>query len=196
MAAVAGARMRSSSVGLPRRGIHAYEERYPEMCKKSERIRFEERLKTLGNLVEEISEVDEEPAEVSDCSTSSLSLEGRSPYVLPVEDRIWHNMPRYQNSLIAQQLVCSNTVRRSVNGRGRLQRGFSEPILRQKRLQFSHGERRSTGSFDPFTVDLLNLPPIPETVPLQICSEKAPKFEEDGTDYDDSSECLVFSSSS
>ena len=59
-----------------------------------------------------------------------------------------------------------------------------------------HGERRLGGSFDHLTMDFFHLPPIPEAVPLQFCKPKSPKFEEDETDYDDSSECSDFNSPS
>lgn len=201
MTAMAEARIQSRSVGVPRPagvGVRCgYEEHYPETNVKTERERFEERWKTLSNLFEEISEADEESAGTSNCSSSSLSLEGRSPYALPVEDRSWYYTPRHQTSFAVHPLVSPKFVRRSFNTPAPLQRGFSEPVIRRKKSPMQLGERRSGGSFEQLTSDFLNLPPIPESVPLRLFSEKKSKFEEDEeTDYDDSSECSDFNSSS
>lgn len=50
----------TDAVALPPRRLHAYEEHYPQKYKRVGHGRFEERFKILGDLVEEISEVDEE----------------------------------------------------------------------------------------------------------------------------------------
>ncbi|VDD97740.1 unnamed protein product [Enterobius vermicularis] len=188
----------TDAVALPPRRLHAYEEHYPQKYKRVGHGRFEERFKILGDLVEEISEVDEESSELNSCSSSSANFEDRSPYAIPLEDRIWYRTPRSPtSSFVVHHFVNSSFTRRFVKSHARIERGFNESTMfNRKRSSFLHGERRLGGSFDHLTMDFFHLPPIPEAVPLQFCKPKSPKFEEDETDYDDSSECSDFNSPS
>lgn len=60
MSTLTEASVQSSTVTLYRRSTRTYEEHYPVTCRKAERGRFEERLKMLGSLTEEITEAEEE----------------------------------------------------------------------------------------------------------------------------------------
>uniref|UniRef100_A0A0N5ARM2 Uncharacterized protein n=1 Tax=Syphacia muris TaxID=451379 RepID=A0A0N5ARM2_9BILA len=190
------ARSRRTNNGLRQHIGRSFDERYPEAYRKISRSRFEERLKLLGSMIEEISEADEEAAAVSNCPPSSPSDDGRSPYIIPAEDRLWPNTRRWQNFYCTNSPIRSRNESHSLNCRSQLEHSLTEPVARRRRYQCGLGERKCGSSFEHLPMDFLSLPPIPEAVPLEeLCNGKASKYEEDGTDNDDSSECSDFNPS-
>ncbi|VDK89154.1 unnamed protein product [Litomosoides sigmodontis] len=75
---------------------------------------------------------------------------------------------------------CLSSTTSSTDGRsphtaratGGLSRAFTDPIMRSKRPLSFHGTRLGSANFDSLSSDFLNLPPIPETVPVRKISEK------------------------
>ncbi|KHN73678.1 hypothetical protein Tcan_16292 [Toxocara canis] len=201
MTATAAFRPRSASIGTPRstrpQRQRTIEEQHPEAMKRHG-SRSEERFKTLHTTFENISEVEEEMASTSECSSSSTSLDGPSPYAVRQEERYWYCAPSSQASLFSHPLISPKFGRRSLNTSPvRLQRGFSDPVVRRKRSLSSLMDRLSGGSFDQLSSDFLNLPPIPEVTPVNTQETRGDSANsmEDETDYDDLSECSDFNGS-
>uniref|UniRef100_A0A0M3IAK7 Bestrophin homolog n=1 Tax=Ascaris lumbricoides TaxID=6252 RepID=A0A0M3IAK7_ASCLU len=172
MTATAELRPRSASIGTPR-------------CTRPQRQR---------TIVEQHPDM----ASTSECSSSSTSLDGPSPYAVRQEERYWYCTPATQASFFSHPLISPKLGRRSLNTSPiRLQRGFSDPIVRRKRSLSSLIDRLSGGSFDQLSSDFLNLPPIPEVAPTSAREARGDPTNsvEDETDYDDSSECSDFNGS-
>lgn len=60
MTGITASRIRNPNIHFLQKNVKSCEERYPEMCENINRLHFEERLKIMEHVVEEVSEVDEE----------------------------------------------------------------------------------------------------------------------------------------
>ncbi|KAL3995287.1 hypothetical protein ACH3XW_25195 [Acanthocheilonema viteae] len=163
------------------------DETYPELLldqEKKYKAKLQCKTPSLPATIEDASE-DEELMTVSNClSSTTRSLEGRSPYVLPPEELFQHNLPEnrdfFSHPLISPKLERRSLrplrITKTITGPSR---GFNDSIIRNKRSHSLLGERLSSANFDS---DFLNLPPIPETVSMKKISEK------DGSKWDDKEE--------
>ncbi|EJW79698.1 hypothetical protein WUBG_09394 [Wuchereria bancrofti] len=114
---------------------------------------------------------------ISKCFSSTRSLDGRSPYALPPEELFRHtlltNQDFFSNPLMSAKFEHRPLKSfRAIKTTAWLSRGFNDSIIRNKRSLSLLAERPSGANFESLSVDFLDLPPIPETVPLRKISEK------------------------
>ncbi|VIO94536.1 Uncharacterized protein BM_BM1812 [Brugia malayi] len=155
------------------------DEIYPELSldqDKKHKVKLQYKTPSLPATIEDACE-DEESVAISKCFSSTRSLDGRSPYALPPEEL-------FQHSLLTNQDLFSNPIMsakfehrplrslRTIKTTPWLSRGFNDSIIRNKRSLSLLGERPSSANFESLSADFLDLPPIPETVPLRKIAEK------------------------
>uniref|UniRef100_A0A0R3RHB9 Uncharacterized protein n=1 Tax=Elaeophora elaphi TaxID=1147741 RepID=A0A0R3RHB9_9BILA len=156
------------------------DETYPELSldqEKKQKVKLRYKTPSLPATIEDASEDEELTTMNNSLSSSSRSLEGRSPYVLPPEELFRHNLLENRD-FFSHPLISPKFKRRPLRTLSAaktiagLSRGFNDPIMRKKRSLSLLGERSKSANFDSLSGDFLNLPPIPETVPMRKISEK------------------------
>ncbi|CAG9539048.1 unnamed protein product [Cercopithifilaria johnstoni] len=155
-------------------------ETYPELSlnhEKKHKVKLRCKAPSLPATIEDASE-DEELTTVNNClSSTTRSLEGRSPHVLPPEELFQHSLLENRDfsshPLLSPKFKHRHLrplrITKTINS---LSQGFNDPIIRNKRMLSLFNERSNSGNFDSLSSDFLNLPPIPETIPMRKISEK------------------------
>lgn len=137
--------------------------------------RRDERIRSVAKSFEEITEGEEEEDMSPSTSTSPTS---RSPYALPPSECSPFNQRKSVSATSHHPLVSPKLSRRMFPPR--LQRGFSDPIVRRKSSLPSYPFEmyRESGSLETLASDLLCLPPIPEAATPASPSSQHTGFKE------------------